>query len=87
MSLLSLDNLPEKDLLRREKFAKQILTSLNSSFDPVNESMVIGICGSWGSGKTTLLKYLEKSIKEFDSNSDNYKIIHFNPHVLVGSLG
>jgi predicted KAP-like P-loop ATPase len=39
------------------------------------------VVGKW---KTTLLKYLEKSIKENFDESDNYRVIHFNPWASAG---
>ena len=79
MNDLSPDTLPKDDLLKREKFAKQIVTSLTTSFEAVDESIVIGICGKWGSGKTTLLSYIEKELKNSQINKDEICIIQFNP--------
>lgn len=77
---LQSDWIPNEDYLDREIFANQIILSLQSSFKKVEESIVIGICGSWGSGKTTFLKFIENAIHQTNINSyARYKIVHFNP--------
>ena len=86
MGSLSFDNIAQADLLGRKKFAGQIVKSLVSSFDKVEESIVVGICGRWGSGKSTLLKFIVESIKEEYKNSanENYIIFEFNPWMFSG---
>jgi predicted KAP-like P-loop ATPase len=77
---LTSDNVANRDLLGRDKFAKQIVHSLSKSFEHLEESIVIGITGPWGSGKSTLLSFIERHLQElhFDEQ-ESYKIIHFNP--------
>jgi uridine kinase len=77
---LKTDWLPQNDSLDRELFAHHIIKSIHSSFLKVDESIVIGICGSWGSGKTTFLTYIENAINRiYENNKGIYKIVHFNP--------
>lgn len=85
MSKLLHDNPSKQDSLERKKFANQIITSLTSSFEKVDESIVVGICGIWGSGKTTLLSFIEESIQEhYKYENNNFRIIHFNPWASTG---
>jgi ABC-type lipoprotein export system ATPase subunit len=80
MSQILNDNPSKEDALGRKKFAEQIVKSLTSSFEKVDESIVVGICGKWGSGKTTLLNFIEESIGDHYSNDrSTFRIIHFNP--------
>jgi hypothetical protein len=85
MSTILTDELATKDLLGRKQFAKHITTSLLTSFDKVEESIVVGICGRWGSGKSTLLSYLDDCIKDYFSNdSERFRIINFNSWEVIG---
>lgn len=43
-----------------------------------NESLAIGISGSWGSGKTSFLKTMEERM------NDNYRVVSFNPWMCTG---
>ena len=60
--MITNDSATKKDTLGREKFAKQIVTSLTTSFEDTDDSIVVGICGSWGSGKSTLLNFINNEI-------------------------
>ena len=60
------------DELNRNNFAKKIAQSIiDYKFE---ESLTIGIMGSWGSGKSSLIKLTEDILKKED-----LIIIHFNP--------
>lgn len=79
MSILNSDSVALVDTLGRKKFAKQIINSLNSSFEIVDESIVVGVCGKWGCGKTTLLSYISSELDIFyNKDEDKYRIINFN---------
>lgn len=80
------DGIAKIDQLGRNKFADQIVKSLISSFDAINESIVIGICGEWGSGKSTLLSFIEDHLNTAYSNDhDKYEIISFNSWANTGT--
>ena len=73
------------DELGRDKFAAQLVNSLMSSFDAVNESIVVGVSGSWGSGKSTLLSFIKNHLDiAYKSNSDSYQVITFNSWANTG---
>lgn len=79
------DSIAQIDELGRDRFAKQIVHSLLASFDAINESIVIGICGQWGSGKSTLLYFIENHLNSAYSNDHNkYEIISFNSWANTG---
>lgn len=85
MSQLSNDNPSREDSLGRKKFAEQIIRSLTSYFEKVDESIVVGICGKWGSGKTTLLTFVEEALqKHYENEGNNFRVIHFNPWASTG---
>lgn len=86
MSTINSDEIAIVDELGRDKFAEQIVKSLMSSFEAVNESIVIGICGQWGSGKSTLLSFIKKHLDDaYDNNPDKYQIIIFNSWANTGT--
>lgn len=79
MNKLSNDSAANVDVLNREKFAKQIVKSLIYSFEKVEESIVVGICGKWGSGKTTLLNFIQKHIEnEYKGSRQEFRTLNFN---------
>lgn len=60
------------DELNRNTFAEKLANSIiNYGFE---ESLTIGIMGSWGSGKSSLIKLTEDIL-----NKEDFIIIHFNP--------
>lgn len=80
MNKIQNDTVAVIDSLGRRKFASQIVKSITCSFENIDESIVIGICGKWGSGKTTLLAYVENEIQQYyNCDAEKFKIIHFNP--------
>lgn len=75
----------DDDQLERYQFAEQIALGLVSSFANNNESIVLGINGSWGSGKSTLINYIVKEIeKNSKERKSDYIILNFNPWMFSG---
>ncbi len=75
----------EKDKLGRGIFATEIASGLVHSFENNNESIVLGINGTWGSGKSTLINFIINEVEKF-SQKRGQKIItlRFNPWVFSG---
>lgn len=48
----------DHDKLGRFLFATEIATGLVEAFSDNNESVVLGINGTWGSGKSTLINFI-----------------------------
>lgn len=73
------------DKLGRHPFAYEIASGLVKSFKDNNESIVLGINGTWGSGKSTLLNFIINEVEEI-SSSINQEIIvlRFNPWMFSG---
>lgn len=73
------------DKLGRHPFAYEIASGLVNSFKDNNESIVLGINGTWGSGKSTLLNFIVNEVEQI-SNSNNQEIIvlRFNPWMFSG---
>ncbi|MCG8860012.1 KAP family P-loop NTPase fold protein [Tenacibaculum finnmarkense] len=73
------------DKLGRHPFAYEIASGLVKSFKENNESIVLGINGTWGSGKSTLLNFIINEVEEI-SSSINQEIIvlRFNPWMFSG---
>lgn len=73
------------DKLGRHPFAFEIASGLVKSFKDNNESIVLGINGTWGSGKSTLLNFIINEVEEI-SASINQEIIvlRFNPWMFSG---
>jgi molybdopterin-guanine dinucleotide biosynthesis protein len=73
------------DKLGRHPFAFEIASGLVKSFKDNNESIVLGINGTWGSGKSTLLNFIINEVEEI-SSSINQEIIvlRFNPWMFSG---
>lgn len=73
------------DKLGRHPFAYEIASGLVKSFKDNNESIVLGINGTWGSGKSTLLNFIINDVEDI-SSSINQEIIvlRFNPWMFSG---
>lgn len=73
------------DKLGRHPFAFEIASGLVKSFKDNNESIVLGINGTWGSGKSTLLNFIINEVEQM-SSSINQEIIvlRFNPWMFSG---
>ncbi len=73
------------DKLGRHPFAYEIASGLVKSFKDNNESIVLGINGTWGSGKSTLLNFIINEVEDI-SSSINQEIIvlRFNPWMFSG---
>jgi len=73
------------DKLGRHPFAYEIASGLVKSFKDNNESIVLGINGTWGSGKSTLLNFIINEVGDI-SSSINQEIIvlRFNPWMFSG---
>jgi hypothetical protein len=73
------------DKLGRHPFAYEIASGLVKSFKDNNESIVLGINGTWGSGKSTLLNFIINEVEDI-STSINQEIIvlRFNPWMFSG---
>lgn len=73
------------DKLGRHPFAFEIASGLVKSFKDNNESIVLGINGTWGSGKSTLLNFIINEVEQI-SSSINQEIIvlRFNPWMFSG---
>lgn len=71
-------NTKEDDLLGRAPFAAQLASAIlrNSG----NDSMVIGLYGSWGCGKTSLVNMVLEAIKSITQNDDDKPLfVNFMP--------
>lgn len=81
---LPLNNVAD-DKLGRSLFASEIANGLVKSFETNNESIVVGINGSWGSGKSTLINFIISEIQQI-SKDNNQEIItiSFNPWMFSG---
>lgn len=74
-----------KDKLGRILFATEIASGLVNSFKENNDSIVLGINGTWGSGKSTLINFIVNEIENI-SKEQNQEIItlRFNPWMFSG---
>lgn len=68
----------ELDKLGREEFSFRLAESISNWCD---ESLVLGLCGSWGSGKTSIINLALKKIDELNEEEKPI-IIKFNPWLL-----
>lgn len=60
---LSTDTISKTDELGRKKFGSEIAKNILQYIKSNNESLVIGLHGSWGSGKSTLLNFIKENLK------------------------
>ena len=72
---------PEHDLLGWERLVDNIVEATRGI--PPNESMVIGIKGSWGSGKSTLLNLVRRKLEK--EHSEDSILFSYNPWLQPGS--
>ena len=82
MKLYSDTSTNSKDLLNRRPFAKQLAGSIIANLENNQDSIVIGINGSWGNGKSTFLEYFQSELNESAiERGNNNKIIcvNYNP--------
>lgn len=68
----------EQDLLGRAEFAAELANAILRNTG--NESIVVGLYGSWGCGKTSLVNLVIEEIENITKDSsDKPLIIHFDP--------
>ncbi|MGI9527966.1 MAG: KAP family P-loop NTPase fold protein [Weeksellaceae bacterium] len=73
------------DKLGRHPFAYEIASGLVNSFKDNNESIVLGINGTWGSGKSTLLNFIINEVEQLSkSNNQEIIVLRFNPWMFSG---
>ncbi|SHM73567.1 KAP family P-loop domain-containing protein [Chryseobacterium carnipullorum] len=73
------------DKLGRHPFAYEIASGLVNSFKENNESIVLGINGTWGSGKSTLLNFIINEVEQLSKNNNQEIIVlRFNPWMFSG---
>lgn len=73
------------DKLGRHPFAYEIASGLVNSFKENNESIVLGINGTWGSGKSTLLNFIINEVEQLSINNNQEVIVlRFNPWIFSG---
>ena len=73
------------DKLGRHPFAYEIASGLVKSFKDNNESIVLGINGTWGSGKSTLLNFIINEVEQISSSVNQEVIVlRFNPWMFSG---
>jgi len=75
----------EDDKLGRYIFATEIASGLVNSFRDNNESIVLGINGTWGSGKSTLINFIINEVERLTKENDEEIItVKFNPWMFSG---
>ena len=70
----------DEDLLERRSFSESLGNAILNYKE--NDSIVIGLYGSWGSGKTSVINMTLEFIRKISKNNSNYIepiIIRFNP--------
>jgi len=73
------------DKLGRNPFANEIASGLVNSFKDNNESIVLGINGTWGSGKSTLLNFIINEVESLSKiNKQEIIVLRFNPWMFSG---
>lgn len=73
------------DKLGRHPFAYEIASGLVNSFKDNNESIVLGINGTWGSGKSTLLNFIINEVEQLSKiNNQEIIVLRFNPWMFSG---
>ncbi|WP_233898055.1 KAP family P-loop NTPase fold protein [Tenacibaculum piscium] len=73
------------DKLGRHLFATEIASGLVNSFRENNESIVLGINGTWGSGKSTIINFIINEVERLTKeNNDEIITIRFNPWMFSG---
>lgn len=73
------------DKLGRHLFATEIASGLVNSFKDNNESIVLGINGTWGSGKSTIINFIINEVERLTEKNDEEIItIRFNPWMFSG---
>jgi len=73
------------DKLGRHPFANEIASGLVNSFKENNESIVLGINGTWGSGKSTLLNFIINEVEQLSiNNKQEIIVLRFNPWMFSG---
>ncbi|MDN3593476.1 KAP family P-loop NTPase fold protein [Zunongwangia endophytica] len=76
---------PKNDKLGRLLFATEIASGLVYSFEKNNESVVLGINGTWGSGKSTLINFIIDEVERISQKSGQDIItLRFNPWMFSG---
>jgi hypothetical protein len=71
---------PQLDLLGRDSFAARLADDIRGWQG--QDSLVIGLYGSWGCGKTSLKERVLSHLRDRDPD---YPILDFNPWQLSGS--
>ncbi|WP_027393525.1 KAP family P-loop NTPase fold protein [Aquimarina latercula] len=75
----------EDDQLGRFPFATQIASGLVNSFGNNNDSIVLGINGTWGTGKSTLINFIVQEVERISLEQEKHAItLHFNPWMFSG---
>lgn len=75
----------DDDQLGRFPFATQIASGLVNSFSNNNDSIVMGINGTWGTGKSTLINFIIQEIERISQEKNEHIIsLHFNPWMFSG---
>ncbi len=76
------DQTTTKDSLNRRQFAEEIASNIFNYLKNNDESLVIGINGTWGSGKSTLLGFIKEEYT--NKKESNFKLFEFNPWMFSG---
>lgn len=75
----------EHDKLGRFLFATEIASGLINSFRNNNESIVLGINGTWGTGKSTLINFIIQEVERITKEkNEEIIILKFNPWMFSG---
>lgn len=74
------DSVAKEDILDRKPFAREIAGQITEYFKSNEDSLVIGINGSWGSGKSTLITFIKDELKQ----RTEFTLFEFNPWMFSG---
>lgn len=72
------------DRFGRSRFAEDIASDLRNWKG--DESLVVGLCGSWGAGKTTLCNFIREKLNARRQKKNHMTVIDFNPWQLSGHV-
>ncbi len=70
---------PKQDILRREKFVKDLYKLILKRPLELTGSFTIGLNGSWGEGKTSVINLLITKLLKSPCFKRNYLLIQFDP--------